>query len=363
MNEQEKKDLVYVQLADEESKFIFQNKILFNETQDYSYIQNITERYLWGGQGRGVYYPDEEIRVLQTVQERGQKIIIFGAGFQGIKFLHICKEQCVHVEYFCDNSMIKQNIEIEGVMVSSLQEILEELPIGQCAFIISPEFERDQIRDFLIENGVPEDHIYLYNKPYFADQMQYFEEGIIKLEDKEVFVDGGCLDLRTSETFLKRVEECGYTADRVYAFEPDKDNLRKCEEKITEKAFHNVSLIDAGLWEADTYLGFLSGADAGSHIVEEINDENQIRVTTIDSSIGGKVTFIKMDIEGAELEALKGAKNCILKFKPKLAICIYHKREDMWEIPLYIKTLVPEYKLYIRHYSNLAIETVLYAVI
>ena len=353
MNEREKIDWVYMQLEDEESKFIFQNKILFNETRDYSYIQKIVERYLWKEKGRGVYYPDAEIRIFRTVREKGQKIIIFGAGFQGVRLLHICQEQGEHVECFCDNSLTKQNTKIEGVMVTSLREVLEKFPIEQCAFIVTPEFERNQIKNLLIENGVPEGSIYIYNKPYLADEMQYFEEGIIELEDKEIFVDGGSLNLSTSEIFLKRIEECGYTAERIYAFEPDKYNLEKCKEKIAEKAFQNVSLIDAGLWETDTHLGFLCGADTGSHIVEDINGENQIRVTTIDSTIDGKVTFIKMDIEGAELEALKGAKNSILKYKPKLAICIYHKREDMWEIPLYIKTLVPEYKLYIRHYSNL----------
>lgn len=85
----------------------------------------------------------------------------------------------------------------------------------------------------------------------------------------------------------------------------------------------------------------------------------------IDEAIhpGDKVTFIKMDVEGSELESLKGAKNTILRDKPKLAICIYHKPEDMVTIPLYIKELVPEYKLYVRHHSNSWAETVLYAVL
>ena len=84
----------------------------------------------------------------------------------------------------------------------------------------------------------------------------------------------------------------------------------------------------------------------------------------IDEAIaeGDKVTFIKMDVEGAELESLKGAEKTIRRDKPKLAICIYHKPEDMWTIPLYIKELVPEYKLYIRHHSSGVCETVLYAV-
>jgi len=69
-----------------------------------------------------------------------------------------------------------------------------------------------------------------------------------------------------------------------------------------------------------------------------------------------------MDIEGAELQGLKGAKNIIVKNRPKLAICIYHKPEDILEIPLYLQSIVPDYKFYIRHYSNHDIETVLYAV-
>lgn len=69
-----------------------------------------------------------------------------------------------------------------------------------------------------------------------------------------------------------------------------------------------------------------------------------------------------MDIEGAELQGLKGAKNIIVKNRPKLAICIYHKPEDILEIPLYLQSIVPDYKFYIRYYSNHDIETVLYAV-
>ncbi|EOS66974.1 FkbM family methyltransferase [Oscillibacter sp. 1-3] len=90
-----------------------------------------------------------------------------------------------------------------------------------------------------------------------------------------------------------------------------------------------------------------------------------VPVATIDEIVekeNPKVTMIKMDIEGSELEALKGAKKTIQRNKPKLAICIYHKPEDMLEIPLYIKSLVPEYKLYVRHHSNSNVETVLYAV-
>ena len=84
---------------------------------------------------------------------------------------------------------------------------------------------------------------------------------------------------------------------------------------------------------------------------------------SVDSVLqGAPVTFIKLDIEGAEIDALKGAKESIKKWKPRLAICIYHKPEDPIEIPLYIHGLVPEYRMYIRHYSTCKAETVLYCV-
>jgi hypothetical protein len=76
-----------------------------------------------------------------------------------------------------------------------------------------------------------------------------------------------------------------------------------------------------------------------------------------------KITFIKMDIEGSEPQALSGAEEIIKKQKPKLAICVYHKPEHLWEIPLYLKKIVPEYKIYIRHHTPLEYETVCYAVI
>jgi hypothetical protein len=89
-----------------------------------------------------------------------------------------------------------------------------------------------------------------------------------------------------------------------------------------------------------------------------------IQVKTIDNLNLEKVTFIKMDVEGAELNALKGAEKTILKDKPKLAICIYHSNEDMVCIAEYIHNLAPEYKLYVRQHFLFpsAAETVLYAI-
>ena len=91
--------------------------------------------------------------------------------------------------------------------------------------------------------------------------------------------------------------------------------------------------------------------------------EGSIEAQTVklDDVVTGKVTFIKMDIEGAELDALHGATHIIQSQKPRLAICLYHKQSDMYDIPTYILSIVKDYKFVIRHYSSNPWETVLYA--
>lgn len=108
---------------------------------------------------------------------------------------------------------------------------------------------------------------------------------------------------------------------------------------------------------------FDAAGTASSKILSEPTNI-AVDVAAIDDIVDpeDKITFIKMDVEGAELESLKGAKRTIQRDYPKLAICIYHKPEDMVTIPTYIKKLVPEYKLYIRHHTYHTEETVLYAI-
>ncbi len=82
----------------------------------------------------------------------------------------------------------------------------------------------------------------------------------------------------------------------------------------------------------------------------------------MDESIKHIPTFIKMDIESFEIQALLGASNSIMKHKPKLAIAVYHKFDDLWNIPLLLKQWVPEYKLIMRHYDSTQEETIIYAI-
>jgi FkbM family methyltransferase len=137
--------------------------------------------------------------------------------------------------------------------------------------------------------------------------------------------------------------------------------LRNYVDKLDNS--DRVILFNKGVSDKTGRVFFESTGDTSARISEV--GSSSIEVITIDEALQEyefPVEFIKMDIEGAELAALHGAKETIQKYKPILAICVYHKLDDLITIPQYIKKLVPEYKLYLRHHSKCIFETVLYAV-
>lgn len=191
-------------------------------------------------------------------------------------------------------------------------------------------------------------------------QNQYFDEEIISLTDREVFIDCGAYTGDTLESFASRVEKFS----KYYALEPDErcfDRLCNVIRGVERRG--KVIHIPMGSWKEKTELRFSIENACGEIAMDE--GAKAISVDKIDNIIGlneEKITFIKMDVEGSELFSLQGAEEVIKRDKPKLAICVYHKREDLITLPQYIKKLVPEYKLYLRCYFPYASELVLYAV-
>lgn len=190
---------------------------------------------------------------------------------------------------------------------------------------------------------------------------QYFPDDIMPLSDSEVFVDCGAYTGDTFESFVKRVSNF----KRYYAFEPDPRRQNKLLS-IRKKYGDRFEYVPYGAWSSKDELNFLTNEGECGVISNggENDNSNSIKVDSIDNIIPEyeDVTFIKMDIEGAELEALKGAKKTIERCKPKLAICVYHKREDLVTIPEWIKGVYPKYELYLRAHYPWVSETVLYAI-
>lgn len=193
-------------------------------------------------------------------------------------------------------------------------------------------------------------------------QPQYFQKDILSPDANEVFVDGGAFIGDTIEAFLKN-----FSGDyrKIYAWEPDSDNLNFLKKKYGSTKYHDVVICPYGMWDGHTKLCFDQQGTSNSMVMEnDMTAGSYIETESIDRLCGNdKVTFIKMDIEGSELRALYGASEVIRRDRPKLAICIYHKPEDLFEIPFYVKDLVPEYKIYIRQHHKSWTETVMYACI
>jgi hypothetical protein len=107
-------------------------------------------------------------------------------------------------------------------------------------------------------------------------------------------------------------------------------------------------------------LRFRSGTQSTSGISDSGDDF--VQCVALDDAIPDfNPTFVKMDIEGAEYEAILGGRAIIQRCSPDLAISVYHRIEHMWEIPLLIKNMVPDYSFYLRSHGNLGIETIMYA--
>lgn len=189
---------------------------------------------------------------------------------------------------------------------------------------------------------------------------QYFPEDIIQLHDQEVFIDCGAYTGDTLANFRKRVQSC----KKYYAIEPDKRQYEELREEMAKSAgIGEVVHIPCGVWKNKSCLHFSLESACGV-IGNTGKEEGFIDTNSIDEIVqkDEKVSFIKMDIEGAELEALRGGVNTIKRNCPRLAICVYHKREDLITIPQFIKSLNPQYKLYLRPHFPYASEVVLYAI-
>ena len=194
-----------------------------------------------------------------------------------------------------------------------------------------------------------------------VDSYSYKE--IINPSNKKCILDIGAYNGDTAAMFSILSPD-----SKVYAFEPVSELNEQIE--LTTKSFENIEVVKKGAWNKTTVLKFNTlrrdnYIGVGSFVSEDGTD--QIDVVAIDDFIHEKeiktVDFIKMDIEGAEVNALKGAYNTILRDKPDLAICIYHEPSDLWEIPLWIKENFPEYKIYIDHKYIHPVETVCYATV
>ena len=349
--------MIYECLQDYESQTIFLNLLNKYLSEDLRHIMNrkysnkdtkSTQRYK-----TSLDYFIYNYEFIDNNEK--QPIFLFPAN-NTTKFLLIyLKSLNIPVKCFCDFDVEKQKDLFGGLPVLSPKDTIEEFKNAK--ILIGDDVNRiegvEKLIHLAIKNGFNENQI----KCPYSPRKDYFDEEIFKPYDNEIFIDGGSFD---GDSILSFIKWCDKKYSKIYAIEPDSLNQNKLKKTISEHNLHNIKIIKEGLWNCSSKLKF----NQQGHGASSINNEGNVFIKTnsIDNIIGNEhITLIKMDIEGAELEALKGAAITIRKNKPRLMISIYHKPQDILEIPIFILKLLPEYKFYIRHLAPSHADTILYA--
>ena len=327
--------MIRAHLADEISETIFSLRLSYSLHDNPKYIRSLVDTLPEGN----------------TLSTKDGEAYIFGCGYYGRKLQKFLPNNW---QGFIDN-----NYQIRGGYEAGLKIYgPEEVPRDAIIYIAN-KYHYIEIINQLLALGFHAENVINIGKVIadMADR-QYFDLAELPHVDEESFVDAGALNGDTSKAFLRWA---GSQAANVYCFEPDANNAKKCRQNLAQVADKvKVSVIEKATWYELTSLHFSVHAN-GTSAISDTGVE--VAATSLDEALGNaRVTFVKMDIEGAEMEALQGAKHIIRTQHPKLAISVYHKPGDILEIPELILSYAPDYHFYLRHYCLFDNETVLYAI-
>lgn len=346
-------------------------------------------------------------------------IVLYGAGYAGRQCQKILVQSTVKVEFFVDDDRTKWGKKIEELIVHSYEELAAYCKDRERVNIILtsiygiqiskrlekiPNIQIYEMYDWYTEEVMPE----RFGKKIYSDKaLKKFRDGVDEIKtylcDKESFrifhnlyqymITGDInfiseISTEEEQYFIKEVKnyfgekkisiidagayegelirailDLNLNVNKWYCFETNKDNYKQMQINAKDNNFKGIQICEnKGLWNKNIIL-YVDGNGTSSKVVETGKTDNKIEMTTIDDYFTNtQIDLIKMDIEGAEMNALKGGLKTIKRDRPVLAISIYHSVEDYYEI---IKMLIRElkdYKYYVRHHSMVFCETVLYAI-
>lgn len=366
------------------------------------------------------YSKDLRLILLKELLSSTKNIFIYGAGRCAKNTYRLLSEYRINIKGYCvDPNYYTEGSFVDGVKiynVDTLRSSDNELVIGfenrGRALSVKESFAQNGVKVYYFEDlfcfrqmdyKFFIDNINSYQKAYdlledelskkilvahinsriagdyteiakYDSKLKYgYDYDLLQLNSDDTFVDCGAFD---GDTFLEVADYTHGRFKKYIAFEPDEKNVRKFSAKAKE--YNNVIIIEKGVSDVNEVKNFYNDGSLYSNFVDSglwgdktrrdiYGDKDSfvsVPVCRMDDVLGGEpVSVIKMDIEGSELDALKGARQIIKKI-PKLAICIYHKSEDLFSCILFINSVVGEglYKYYIRHHSDNIAETILYAI-
>ena len=343
------------------------------------------------------------IRNLLLLKDLNAPIIMYGLGEQASLLLSFCNYYSVSITGFADSKKRGEFADTQSIIMSPEELVINypdamilisswkynnaifetlksfgyrkeqiyQFPFSHPYFLLRESFETNHLEGYKRAYEFFDDDLskqiicdrisaYLFDKTLYktSTKPKYFE---FLFSEQEVFVQAGTYCGETVKEFL---DICSSEQQyEVYTFEADPQAYEI--SKKTLSGFKNIYLVNKGLWSTESTLIFFTDALSGSaSFVNGHDHEIKMPVTSLDAFFLDKPTlptFIQLDIEGAELEALKGAEQIIRNQKPKLAICVYHKYEDVYEIPELLYQFNPEYKFWLQHCEDGIYDTILYA--
>lgn len=186
-------------------------------------------------------------------------------------------------------------------------------------------------------------------KSIFPD---YYEPDIFPNNKDDIFVDIGAY---TGDSILNYVRNYGTNYKKIYAYEITESS---CEiMRSTLKELHDVEIRRKGAGEKAGEMFLNPSDDPSANQISSRSSKDRVEIVTLDDDLPDGFTFLKMDIEGAEYNALRGSEQTIRRCRPKLAVCVYHGYDDIWRIPALIDSIDPNYQFYLRHNGGSLIPT------
>ncbi len=180
-----------------------------------------------------------------------------------------------------------------------------------------------------------------------------FDKVILEKLDKDyVFYDVGGFDGESTKQYIKYVKEYR----KIYFFEPDADIMKKAKSGLKEN--DSIEFICAGVGEENGTANYDAIGNGGGTFAG--NGSQKVNMVVMDDYIDSHKSYIKLDVEGYEEKALKGAENGIRKYHPLLSVSVYHMPGDIHKLIGLILSWNPEYKVYMRHYTKTYADTRVY---
>ena len=195
--------------------------------------------------------------------------------------------------------------------------------------------------------------------PASARNQQYFPDDIFLKKGHDNYVCCGAYDGENIRMLASRVGR----ATSIICFEPERKifpKLQSCAEKHTGAVAQEIICLNRAVYDRDGIVSFCSDSELGSRI--DASGDRKVECSKLDTALQNHdVSFISMDIEGAEVPAINGAKKIIEKLKPDLGVCVYHYPEQVADVICAINEIDEDYSFFIRNYTGYLTETVVYA--